>query len=287
MGFGNVIRFMELPRKNFTLEDIKAFLSEEGRAKRIHFASTHAAALKRKEGGEMIGSITLPFLDSVNPVLRECIKKEVVLFPSKYNESVYRNINSEEELKQIEEFINEHRNMVFLRDCLDLSIALDMNFEEDCHTKIGEWEYLAKYKDDKEAEEKLGDACKQWLEKLPFFKYADYICAIPNSKQEMQLPQRIVNRMDGFDFVDISDKVRWINKTRSLKGAANVDEKLEILEESGLTIDESLDLNNKTVLLFDDLYQSGATMQYVAMRLKEAGAKRVFGIAIVKSKSNK
>lgn len=283
MGFDFDMRFMDIPKKSITLEEIRNFLNEEGQAKRIHFASTHVTALKRKEERGTLGYIALPFADSIRPIFKECTNKD--LYYSKSN--VYRYIKSEDEFKQIEVFINEHRNIVFLRDFLDLSLALDMNYEEDCHTEIGDWEYRAKYKDDKDAEEKLGEACKAWLEKLPFFKDADCICAIPNSKIEVQLPRRIVDRMDGFGFENISDKVYWVNKERSLKEAADVNEKLEILEESGLTIDENLDLNNKTVLLFDDLYQSGATMQYVAMKLKQAGAQRVFGITIVKSKSNK
>lgn len=36
----------------------------------------------------------------------------------------------------------------------------------------------------------------------------------------------------------------------------------------------------------DDLYMSGVSMQYVAMKLKEAGASRVLGLSIVKSRSN-
>ena len=56
-----------------------------------------------------------------------------------------------------------------------------------------------------------------------------------------------------------------------------------MIQSWGFRVTEGMDLKNKTILLLDDMYQSGVTMQYVAMRLKEAGAKRVFGMAIVKS----
>jgi predicted amidophosphoribosyltransferase len=36
----------------------------------------------------------------------------------------------------------------------------------------------------------------------------------------------------------------------------------------------------------DDLYQSGTTMQFVAMKLKQAGARHVYGLALVKALSN-
>lgn len=40
-------------------------------------------------------------------------------------------------------------------------------------------------------------------------------------------------------------------------------------------------------MLVDDLYMSGITLQYVAMKLKEAGARKVYGLCLVKSFGNK
>lgn len=42
----------------------------------------------------------------------------------------------------------------------------------------------------------------------------------------------------------------------------------------------------ENLLLVDDLYKSGLTMQYVAMMLKNAGCSRVFGLTLVKSLGN-
>lgn len=47
-----------------------------------------------------------------------------------------------------------------------------------------------------------------------------------------------------------------------------------------------MDLKEKCILLVDDLYKSGLTMQYVAMMLKNAGCSRVFGLTLVKSLGN-
>lgn len=43
------------------------------------------------------------------------------------------------------------------------------------------------------------------------------------------------------------------------------------------------DVEGKSVILIDDLYQSGSTMWTVAKLLKKKGAKRVLGLACVKS----
>lgn len=96
----------------------------------------------------------------------------------------------------------------------------------------------------------------------------------------------IVRGLKGFVFEDISDYVSW-EKSSEIKNAETLDEKLEALLKSNLKVSEAVDLKGKNVMLVDDLYNSGLTMQYVAMRLKELGVFRVFGVTLVKSLSNK
>lgn len=71
-----------------------------------------------------------------------------------------------------------------------------------------------------------------------------------------------------------------------MKDVETADEKLDMIQSWGLTFSADLDIKDKTVLLVDDMYYSGVTMQYIAMKMKEAGAKRVFGMALVKSLGN-
>lgn len=276
------IVFMNLPRKEITIDSIRGFMSDE-ETKRINFASSHANALKKVEKG---GKITLPFSDTIQPIMENKLGSDKRLFPSQYG-GIWRGIHTDEEYAEFEDFKDKYRDIVFLRDNLDLSIALSMNYEGEERTKIGELEYQAKFNDNESAEGELIDICKEWIEELPFYKHADYICAMPNSNvDEESLPKRVVNLLTDFNFTDISKHVLWTSKTRKVKDAETVEEKLEILEESGLVIEDDLDLKGKTVILFDDLYMSGISMQYVAMKLKEAGANRVFGLSIVKSRSN-
>ncbi len=79
---------------------------------------------------------------------------------------------------------------------------------------------------------------------------------------------------------NISDSVSWTDKKTGLKDVS-IDQKWEKLEESGFVV--NINLTGKKVLLLDDLYQSGITMQYVAMKLQEAGAEYIFGLSMVKS----
>lgn len=278
------IMFMGVPQKEITIENIREFMVDEA-TKRINFASSHVNALRRTEQ-EKGGKITLPFADTIQPILENKLGSDKRLFTSKFG-GIWRGIMTDEEYSSFEEFVSKYNNIVFLRDNLDLSIALSMNYEGDERTEIGELEYQAKFNNDEDSESQLVDICKEWIEELPYYKHADYICAMPSSNpDEESLPERIVNSLTDFDFTDISEKVLWSSKTRSIKEAEDVEEKLEILEESNLTIAEDLDINGKIVILFDDLYMSGISMQYVAMKLKQAGANRVLGLSIVKSRSN-
>lgn len=92
--------------------------------------------------------------------------------------------------------------------------------------------------------------------------------------------------MSQFNGKDISSAVEWKSKTESLKNADGTD-KLKILKQSGFSITDGTDINGKDIVLVDDLYMSGTTLQYVAMKLKEAGARKVYGLCFVKSLSNK
>ena len=118
-------------------------------------------------------------------------------------------------------------------------------------------------------------------------KNADCICVVPSTNVgEENLPNKILGRLTQFSGINISGGLEWTSKTESLKDAAGTD-KLEILKQSGFRISEDVDVKSKNVVLVDDLYMSGTTLQYIAMKLKEAGAAKVYGLCFVKSLSNK
>ena len=220
------------------------------------------------------------------------LKKELgsgfKLFLNNTTGKIYRRVDTEREFLEIQSFMDKFKNIVFLRDCLDLSISLSMNMSDSKQrTELGELEYLVKYRADEiDYQQKISDIIQifqETLEKLPYFKEVDYVCVIPSSHPFMK---DIVRGLKGFVFEDISDNVSW-EKSSEIKNAETLDEKLEALLKSNLKVSEAVDLKGKNVMLVDDLYNSGLTMQYVAMRLKELGVFRVFGVTLVKSLSNK
>lgn len=282
------LRFLGVPRRIVDLDTISAFIEDED-TKRINFALYHQNALRRIVGKkDIVGKLVLPFDEPFNVIAKKCLNMDSLLFPSRFGNNFYRLICSEEEYKTLEGFIAQYNDLVFLRDTLDLSVALSMHESKpDKRTVLGEHEYRLKYQSaqrdttlDKNA---LTAEMQKRLEELPYFKLADYICAVPSSNPFMQ---DIITGLEGFDFTDISDKISWTDKNDSLKNVETAEEKLDMIQSWGLTFDADLDLKEKTILLVDDMYYSGVTMQYIAMKMKESGAKRVFGIALVKSLGN-
>lgn len=277
-------RFMILPKKKILLGDIETFLNDNI-TKRIHFATSHADALKPPSAKYEFGKIQLPFQETINPIMSSILNHSVgkYLFTSQYD-GYWRRFSSEKDYKNCTNFIKEYEQTVFLRDTLDLSIALSMNmFNDEERTEIGELEYQAKFKDNKKAENHLVEITQDWLKKLPYYSVVDAICAMPCSDPRIpSLPRRIADNLQGFE--NLSSSVHWNNKNRKLKDIGTIEEKLEALNEFQLEVNS--DLSGKNVILLDDLYMSGISMQFVAMKMKEAGAERIFGISIVKSRSN-
>ena len=241
---------------------------------------SHAGALKKYKDQ---WKITLPFKESIQPIIKKEIGNDIDLFVSDYG-GVWRSITNDEYNKW-HDFITRYKNIVFLRDSLDISLSLSMNIiENESRTEIGELEYQSKYNSNNDAEEQLVSLCEEWINKLPYYKDADLICAVP-SKTPDNLPQRIADKLN-ITPINISNTISWTSKTKDVKNAEKVEDKISILEESGFTIDNIEQLKDKVIILFDDLYMSGVTLQYIAMKLKDAGAQRVLGLTIVKSRSN-
>ena len=287
MNIGNYRFFGEVPRHSISLDDLKVFIADDGNAKRIHFATSHAQALRLDAQGPAYGWLNLPFCNTIEPLLKQEVGKDFMMFSNRATAKKYRRINSEAEYLKIQAFIEKYKNVVFLRDCLDLSISLSMNMSEPgVRTELGDLEHKIKYKSNEinygESISKITKYFQEALGSLPYFKNADYICAVPSSHSFMK---EVANGLLQFGFNNISNNVTW-SKTAEIKNALSPDEKLGALLDSNLQLDQSIDLNGKSILLIDDLYNSGLTMQYVAKCLKQLGASYVFGMTLVKSLSN-
>lgn len=283
------LKFIGLPQKTIDLDKIREFANDTS-TKRINFAYYQPSALRRdnREGNNVFGWLNLPFDGTFEYIARKELELDRVLFEPKSGTSYWRRIDDEKSFNEITNFIEKYRDIVFLKDCLDLSLSLSMHeIDPGKRTETGQHEYEVKYNSNKKDTtpnfNALLEKLQYNLEILPYFKDVDYICAIPSSKPFIC---DLIDNLKGFSFENISGHIRWTSKDGSQKELTSPEEKLLAVDSWGLTIDSDIDLKGKNVLLVDDMYKSGITMQYVAMKLKESGARRVFGITLVKALGN-
>lgn len=201
-----------------------------------------------------------------------------------------------DDFDHVEQCIKTIGSFVAIRDCLALSFAIDYDKEEGDparnRTAIGSLRKAAKtygraptpraYS----AGDRLIEACLQTFRDLTCYDSATCIVAIPPSdtKKPFDLPQYLADGISkGLGKADKTEAVQTITVRPASKEILLKDKFSSI--EGTIEVDKD-SIQNEIVLLIDDLYQSGVTMNYVAMLLLEAGAKKVFGLSCEKTCSN-
>jgi len=187
-----------------------------------------------------------------------------------------------EQIPIIEDWERSHGTTIFLRDCLSMSIALDTNLQDNTsgrYTEICDLENRAKNQQDEIAIQKLADIVTEKILRMPFYKDADFVCAIPPSpNKNFDLPSSVVNLIsENIKKQNITSCFKFNNcKEASIKNAT-LSNKWDIWDRTGLCFEnnENINLNGKKIILIDDKYQSGITIQYIAMKLQEAGASEI------------
>lgn len=196
---------------------------------------------------------------------------------------------STEEIEQIEEWERNQGSLIYLRDCLSLSVAIDSNLTDNTsgqYTTIGALEHNGKNNRDQNAINQLADTVSQVIQYLPFYKDADLICSVPpRPDKDFDLPSSVTKLVsDKVGKQDVTGGFVFNGQKSSVK-AATFDEKWNVWEGAQVSFQNSsaFNVSDKTIILIDDKYQSGITIQYIAMKLQQAGAHEVYGLSFVKT----
>ena len=252
--------------------------------RRICFATTHKNALEYNPGAKWVGRFRVPFKETIKTIFETMTGLE--LFHSEKYGNYWRSIKTKEEYNLIKDWMEQVKNIVFIRDNLDLSIALsEHKLNEEERTSIGELEYRAKYHNDKSSISKLIRLLVDTLKLMPFFTDVDYVCAVPPSEGKVHdLPSELAKAVSALiKKPNITNKLIWANQKKSLKDV-KLEEKLLALKMADLQV--NCNVNAKKVLILDDMYQSGITINYIAMKILEKGADKIYSIALVKSRKD-
>nr|HDM60010.1 ComF family protein [Bacillota bacterium] len=169
----------------------------------------------------------------------------------------------------------------YFKDELDQCFALDFNLEDsETYTDVGQLEYEAKYNRDQQCANKLAKRLAGVCASHPNLNEVDCIAAVPgNPGKEFHLPDLLVEKMGEYLSRDTGLDLRKSRSTPQLKNLP-LEEKIETLKDVFVLDD---DVKGESILLVDDLYQSGTTMWTLARFLKENGADKVYGLVCVKS----
>ncbi len=257
----------------FTLKDV-----EEKRAlspKRFRFADHPAVREHKARGHHTVG---LKF-----PSLKRLFLEETGISTLDGPYGPYRFLTDEKQIAKALAWQDRYWSLIFLRDNLDCSIALDFNLAEaGVYTRLGQAEHDAKSSRKFAAIRELAAGCVAVINTVSFYKNCDAICAVPPSPDKAwDLPTELckfIAAKTGKE--NISSQVQFRKKKESVK-ALSLEEKWKALEKAGLRVSENV--KGKRVVLIDDKYQSGTTAQFVASRLYESGAQEVHGLFCVKT----
>jgi len=198
---------------------------------------------------------------------------------------------SSQKIKRLRDFLDLLKQILVLRlnknleayfeDELDQCFALDFNLEDpETYTGAGSLEYQAKYNEDRKSADKLAELLATVCSLHPNLRNVDHITAVPgNPGKSFHLPDILVKKMGKHLERDVGLNLGKTKKTPQLKNLSFAD-KVKALK-GVYSLGE--DVQDQTILLIDDLYQSGTTMWTLAKFLKENGAESVYGLACVKS----
>lgn len=151
-------------------------------------------------------------------------------------------------------------------------------------SEIGELLYQLKYHSNRSVLDDIIETASHFI--LSQYRDIDAIVPVPPSRQRayqpvLELARGIAERLI------IPFHAEWIVKTKEtteLKNIYDYNERLVILEHIHEATDPRIEGTN--ILLFDDLYRSGATMNAVTMALYDQGkAANVYAFAITRTRS--
>ena len=150
-------------------------------------------------------------------------------------------------------------------------------------SEVGELLYQLKYKHNSDALERLIQVATEFIKGQ--FQRIDAIVPVPPTR--VRRPQPVFEVAAGIGkklgLPTLEGFVRNIKRTKELKNVYDYSERIRLLEGAYKVQDQSLD--GKFVLLFDDLYRSGATLNAVTQALYNQGrCSVVYALVLTKTR---
>ncbi len=150
-------------------------------------------------------------------------------------------------------------------------------------SEMGELLYRLKYRSDSTAIVEIVDGVESLIR--TWKPRVDILVPVPPSSDRAVQPVIVLADAIGARLrVPVVTCVSRVRDVPQLKNVYDLDERAKLLD--GLhDVDESL-VQGRSILLFDDLFRSGATMNAISSVLLEKGAADVYALTITRTRSN-
>jgi hypothetical protein len=201
-----------------------------------------------------------------------------------------------EALVEVQEWLAVVGRFVAIRDGLCQSFALDFDREngdpDRPQTEIGALRARAKpygapaTEDTLEAANELAHRMVAFLSEMTSYRCVNAVVAMPPSSPDkpFDLPGYLAGEIARRrSLPNLSAAIRTVAARPQMK---NVPKEAKVAALLGTLEVEPTDVAKKSILLVDDLYQSGASANVAAFELLEKGAKRVLGLFCEKTCRN-
>jgi predicted amidophosphoribosyltransferase len=195
--------------------------------------------------------------------------------------------------ERIVEFLRLLHKSIYIHDDLTETFALDFHTQLAPHgykrTQTGSLVYAAKpYNQttgDRDKADELANALSDFIHCHPSYAEVDTVVAVPpsNIDKSFDLPTHLVDRIAARTGKE--DATSWIRKvrdTKQMKNCETIQQKIDNVRNAYMASSDAI-FEDKTVLLIDDIYQSGFTINEVGRTIRAAGAVSVFGLVATKT----
>lgn len=223
--------------------------------------------------------------------MKEMILLNFIPNKSKGGNHVWYPINTKEEFIEIRNFCDQRSPYVYLYNCLSITAALSFNKPNNTtseYTDVGRLVSCSKEAKNIKAIAELVKLSCDFMDLHPSYKEIDFICSIPAPHKTYDLPRCLASDISTqLGVTDITNHFIFDGKKQTTKTIEDDDadffeKKWGIWEQAKIRY-EGPSLKGKKILLIDDNYQSGISVQFLGMKLAELGSDKIFCLCMTKT----
>ncbi|MFQ5794679.1 MAG: ComF family protein [Candidatus Bipolaricaulia bacterium] len=198
-------------------------------------------------------------------------------------------LDDEQRLKDFLELLSHH---LHIEDDLDETYALEKHGSYGAsgyqRTQLGQLVYEAKpYSSSSPGSKRKADQIVpllvEFIEKHPAYEMADAIIPVPPTIQDkpFDLPTYLAEKV--CESTRKVNGIHWIRKIRETKPQKECHTPEEKIENVYGAFQLQENIQGSSIIVLDDLYQSGATINEVGKVIRQGGSEAVYGLTITKT----